>query len=133
MVRTRDAGIVVLSLGHIHLIEQETTEGTEISEAVEANVCFGARISLKAGSAERVWRAGKSMFSLRSLRFLLFTILSLAVSTASLLMLCPAQAHAQGGVPLWLPIVSTDWEMAMMAGPTPVSICKPRPMYSAPG
>src|SRR5439155_12812724 len=99
-----------LSLSRLDAIEQEITEGTEISEAGEAIVCCGARISRKAGSAQRIGLGGKSIFSLR---FLLFpmeylrlsrvarTFLSVAVTTGSLLMLCLASAHAQGGVPLW--------------------------------
>jgi len=88
-----------LSLSRIYPIEQETTEGTEISEPVEALVRFGAQILRKAESAQRIRRGGKLGPSV--LRFLLFNILSLAVTTASLVILRPVSAHAQGGVPLW--------------------------------
>jgi len=41
------------------------------------------------------------MCRLSSLRFLLLPVLSVATISASVLLLCPAPAHAQGGVPLW--------------------------------
>src|SRR5439155_18904479 len=85
----------------IQAVEQEATAGKEIWEPVEAIVCCGAGISRKAGSAQRVWRGGKSRFSRRFLRPLLFPNLSMAVTSGYLLMFCPAAAHAQGGVPLW--------------------------------
>src|SRR5439155_4048743 len=90
-----------LPQSRIHAVEQETTEGKEIWEPVETIVCGGAQISPKGGSAQRIGLGGKSIFSLRFLRSILFPILSVAVTTGSLLLLCLASAHAQGGVPPW--------------------------------
>ena len=56
------------------------------------------------------------MFSLRFLRFLLFSILSVAVTTGSLLMLCPPSVRAQGGVPLWTNRLSDAYFAAKFPG-----------------
>jgi len=95
-------------------VEQETTEGTEIWEPVEASVSCCAQTSQKRDYAQCISPGGKSRCSsLRFLRFLLFpneylrlsraarTFLSVAAITGCLLLLCPSPARAQGGVPLW--------------------------------
>src|SRR6185503_15647716 len=81
-----------------------------IRKPAEAIGCCRAQISRRRHSAQHICRGRKSRFSLC---FLLFpidylrlsrvarTFLSVAATTGSLLMLCPASAHAQGGVPLW--------------------------------
>ena len=69
-----------LPISRIHAVEQETTEGTEIWEPVETIVCGGAQISPKGGSAQRIWRRGKSIFSLSFLRFFLFPMEYLRLS-----------------------------------------------------
>ena len=81
----------------ISALEQERTEGTEISKPAQTRVHCGAQISRLDPLAERPRPRGKFRASLRSLRFLLFPILHMAI-TVGLLLLYPASAHRRSAL-----------------------------------